>query len=305
MRLDLVTLKVFVSVYEEKSLAKAAEREHIAPSAISKRLADLEHMLHVKLFERRATGMEPTAAGAALIHHVRIIMRNLTQLEAEMVDYSMGLRGIIRVFANTAAMVQYLPGDIRSFLAAHPLVRVDLEEATSPETLRAVADNNAEVGIYGDAAVAADLTVMPYREDPLVLLVQREHDLAGRRSIRFPEALEHEFVGTPKGSSIDTALNRASVDLGIPLRIGIRTSGFDAVSRMVGAGLGVAVIPELISRSYVHTLPVVPVRIEDNWARRQLLIAVRNREALSPAAAAFVDHLTGSQAEAVAAGAGG
>ena len=232
-------------------------------------------------------------------------MRNLTQLEAEMVDYSMGLRGIIRVFANTAAMVQYLPGDIRSFLAAHPLVRVDLEEATSPETLRAVADNNAEVGIYGDAAVAADLTVMPYREDPLVLLVHREHDLAGRRSIRFPEALEHEFVGTPKGSSIDTALNRASVDLGIPLRIGIRTSGFDAVSRMVGAGLGVAVIPELISRSYVHTLPVVPVRIEDNWARRQLLIAVRNREALSPAAAAFVDHLTGSQAEAVAAGAGG
>ena len=76
-RVDLVTLSLFIAVVEETSLAKAAEREHLAPSAISKRLADLELNLDIKLFERKPTGMFPTAAGTALLHHARLIMRQM------------------------------------------------------------------------------------------------------------------------------------------------------------------------------------------------------------------------------------
>lgn len=295
MRLDLVTLKVFISVFEEESLAKAAEREHLAPSALSKRLTDLEHQLKVKLFDRRSTGMTPTAAGAALIHHARMIMRNVSQLEMEMVDYSQGLRGIVRVYANTAAMVQYLPDDLPAFLRKHPCVRVDLEEATSPQALRAVEQNDAEIGIYGDVVVS-NLTVLPYRRDRLVLIVPHGHPLARRTSVRFAEAVPYEFVGTPVGSSIDTALIRAAADAGEPLRLSIRTAGFYAVSRMVSAGLGIAVIPELVSRSYMLTMPVQAILIEDSWAYRQLQICVRDRRTLSPAAAAFVDHLVNPDA---------
>jgi len=146
VRIDLVTLKVFISVFENESLAKAAEREHLAPSAVSKRLTDLEHHLKVNLFDRKHAGMFPTAAGTALMHHARKVMRDISQLETEMFEYSKGLRGVIRIYANTSAMVQYLPGELSSFLRHHPLVRIDLEEATSPETLRAVEENNAEIG---------------------------------------------------------------------------------------------------------------------------------------------------------------
>lgn len=291
MRLDLVTLRVFISVFEEQSLARAAEREHLAPSALSKRLTDLEDQVKVKLFDRRSTGMIPTSAGAALIHHARMIMRNVSQLEMEMVDYSQGLRGVVRVYANTAAMVQYLPDDLPIFLRKHPFVRVHLEEATSPQALRAVEQNDAEIAIYGDVEVSS-LTVLPYRRDRLVLLVPRSHPLARRSSIRFAEAVSYEFVGTPVGSSIDTALVRAAAEAGEPLRLRIRTAGFDAVSRMVRAGLGIAVIPELVSRSYMQTMPVQAILIEEAWAHRQLQICVRERSMLSPAAAAFVDHLT-------------
>src|SRR5262245_39456172 len=94
-RVDLVTLSLFIAVVEETSLAKAAEREHLAPSAISKRLQDLELNLNVKLFERKPTGMFPTAAGTALLHHARLIMRNVSELETELVDFAGGVRGTI------------------------------------------------------------------------------------------------------------------------------------------------------------------------------------------------------------------
>lgn len=170
MHLDLRTLQLFVAVVEEQSVAKAAEREHIAASAVSKRIADLEKEVKVDLFRRHRTGLSPTPAGHALLHHARMLMRDLAQLESELGDYAQGLRGSIRIFANISAMVQFLPADLSRFLTEHPLVRVDLEEAISPLIVRAVADGVAEIGVYGGNIPAPGLTVLPYRRDRLVVV---------------------------------------------------------------------------------------------------------------------------------------
>ena len=95
MNLDLRTLQLFVAVVEEETVAKAAKREHIAASAVSKRIADLEKEVKVDLFRRHRTGLEPTPAGHALLHHARMLMRNLAQLETELGDYEQGLRGSV------------------------------------------------------------------------------------------------------------------------------------------------------------------------------------------------------------------
>ncbi|MEZ5934739.1 MAG: LysR family transcriptional regulator [Alphaproteobacteria bacterium] len=295
MRLDLQTLKLFVAVYEERSLAKAAEREHLAASAVSKRLADLEHELRVKLFERTRSGMQPTSAGHALIIHARRVLHNLTQLEAELVDFASGLRGTLRVFANTSAMVQYLPDDLKSFLGRHPLVRVEIEEATSQATIHAVAESNAEIGIYGDVIQAAHLESMLYREDRLCLLVPEDHPLAEERSIRFALALDHAFIGTPRGSSIDIAITEAANALDRQVTLRMRAGGFEAISRMVDAGLGVALVPDSLARSYVGVRRVRAVTLDEPWVARRLMLCMRSRDSLSPAAAAFVDYLVGKE----------
>lgn len=295
-RVDLVTLSLFVAVVEETSLTKAAEREHLAPSAISKRLADLELNLNIRLLERRPNGMFPTVAGSALLHHARLILRNVADLEADIVDFAGGIRGSIRVHANATAMVRYLPDDLRTFLALYPLVSVELEERTSPRTLRAIADNAADIGVYGDVVVPAELHSLVYRSDRLGLLVPRGHDLDRAGPVRFSDTIRHEFVGPPKGSSIDTALVRAATDLGALLRINIRTAGFDAISRMVDAGLGIAVVPESITGLYSDSMRVRAVKLDEDWAERRLMICVRDVAALTPAAAAFLTHLTRSAA---------
>jgi DNA-binding transcriptional LysR family regulator len=291
-RIDLVTLGLFIAVCEETGLARAAERMHLASSAISKRMADLEQTLNVKLFERKPTGMFPTSAGTALLNHARLIMRNMAELEAEMVDFAGGLRGTIRVQANTTAMAYYLPDDLKTFIATFPNVRIEIEESTSPMTLRAVAENSADIGIYGDVVVPPDLDTMVYRSDRLALLVPVGHALSGLDAVRFEEAVRYPFIGTPLGASIDTALTRAANDLGASLTISIRSAGFDAISRLVEAGLGIAVVSEAAAWLYARSLAVEAVRLEEHWAERRLMICVRDRAALTPPAAAFFSHLT-------------
>jgi DNA-binding transcriptional LysR family regulator len=89
-RIDLTTLGLFITVAELRSITKTAEREHIAASAVSKRLSDLETELRAKLFHRLPRGLELTAAGFALLHHASAILRRLDELEADLSEYAEG-----------------------------------------------------------------------------------------------------------------------------------------------------------------------------------------------------------------------
>ena len=97
MNIDLLTLKLFVAVVEEQGVAKAAEREHIAASAVSKRIADLEKAAKVQLFRRHHSGLRPTPAGHAFLHHARVLMRDLAQMDSEVGEYAQGVRGSLMI----------------------------------------------------------------------------------------------------------------------------------------------------------------------------------------------------------------
>ena len=288
--IDLITLNLFIAVAEEESLAKAAEREHLVASAISKRLADVESNLNVRLFERKSNGMFLTTAGMAFLRHARLITHNVSELESELRDFSEGVCGTIRIFANGTAITSYLPENLKTFFARYPKVRVELEESMTVNTLRAISNNEADIGIYGDVSAPADLTLFEYRVDRLALLVPIEHVLAQKRSVRFVDTLEFSYIGSPRGSSIDTVLARASSDLGVSLKMSIRTTGFAAISCMVAAGLGIAVVPHRVAEMY-EKRGVKVLALDEQWAQRRLMICVRNLNSLTPAASAFLGHI--------------
>src|SRR5208282_385628 len=163
MNIDLVTLRLFIAVCEETSIAKAAEREGIAASALSKRMSDLEASLKLSLFHRHRKGLQPTEAAHALLQHARTLMRDIAQMETEIGEHQRGLKGTIRIQANVWAILQYLPGDLSSFLEEHPMVRVEVEESISSATVQAVESHAADIGIIGSNVPAPGLQVLPYR----------------------------------------------------------------------------------------------------------------------------------------------
>ena len=99
-RFDLMTLRVFAAVAELQSISKAARREHIAVSAVSKRVSDLEEVVGAKLLHRLPRGVEPTPAGSALLHHATIILRSLEQLEGDLSECARGVKGHVRMMVN-------------------------------------------------------------------------------------------------------------------------------------------------------------------------------------------------------------
>ena len=292
MRFDLLSLQLFVAVCEEQSIAKAADREHIAASAVSKRISDLESRLNTPLFHRSSKGLELTSAAQALLHHSRVVMRDLKQMEIELAHHASGVSGQVRVYASVSTIIQHLPSDLREFLAGHPAIRVDLTEGTSQQAVEAVAENAADIGIFGGVAPRPGLRIIPYRSDTLVVLVPADHPLSDKPSVRFADMANYDLVGPSKGSFLDMLVSRAASDLGRPLKMPVRVNGFETVTGMVEAQLGIGLVPEGCAPRYVTSGKVVAVALDEPWATRQWKICVQDGQSLPPPVRLLLQHLT-------------
>lgn len=291
LRLDPISLQLFIAVLEEGTIAAAAEREHIAAAAVSKRISELESQLRTQLLNRTNKGIEPTAAGIALLGLARRALRELDDISVQMQEYASGMRGHVRIFANISAITQFLPAEIKSFLAQYPQIQVNLEEKISTAVTKAVAENAADIGIFIMQPHGHQLEVFPYHEDKLVLITPADHPLATRKAISFADTLEYDYVGLHTGSTINLQLQNAASELGRLVRFSIQVTSYDALCLMVGSGLGIGILPEGVARTYTKTLRLRAIPLPEPWARRELKICVRSFDALPVAAKLLVNHL--------------
>ncbi|WP_353148437.1 LysR family transcriptional regulator [Pollutimonas bauzanensis] len=289
-RFDLYTLQLFIAVIEEGSIAAAAQREHIAASALSKRLSELERMLGTDLFIRRARGVEATKAAQALARGARNLLHHADDLSSELSGYSQGTLGHVRLAANLSSIAQFLPRELQAFLTQYPGVTVDLSEMVSTEVTRSVAENAADIGIYSQADDQYGLTTFPYHKDRMVLVTPCDHPLASRKSVAFIDTLAYDHVGMHRGSAANILLAREAIAADRPLKLKFQVTSYDALISMVDAGLGVGIMPVKATDLYVCS-GIRTVPLTDTWASRQLKLCVRPGEALSAAAQSLLNHL--------------
>jgi len=291
MNYDLTDLRLFVAVAEEGNLTRGAARAFLAPSSASHRIRRLEDALNATLLDRQARGVTLTRAGEALLRNARQVLASLEQMHANLSPFATGIRGHVSLWANTHATHTYLPDDLAGFLRQHPQVSVSLEERTSTDIVVAVAGGEIDVGVLADSGHSAGVDLLPYRQDRLVLIVPRGHALSSRTGVGFAEVLGHPFVMLHAGSSIHTFTMNAAAALGHHLDVRIQVRSFEAVCRMVGAGVGIGMVP----RSAVNTAglaePPVVLEMNEPWAQRDLQICTRKGALLSGFAAALVAHL--------------
>ncbi len=290
-QIDLTSLQLFVAVCELGSIGRAAEREFIAASAISKRLSDLENTLGTALLHRHARGVRLTPAGEGLLHHARAVLFGLEKMQVELAEYADGVRGHVRVHASISAIVQFLPEDLGAFTRSHPQIKIDLEEHLSPEVLRAVKEGATDLGLCNGATGIGGLQSLPYRRDSLVLVVPRGHPLAGEGPIPFEATLTYDHVGLHANSSIHLATHQAATQAGSAVRVRIRVTGLDAMCRMIANGLGVGVMPERAFHLLSTDDALRAVPLTDAWAQRQLVLVARDFSSLPATARLLVEHL--------------
>lgn len=290
--IDLGTLRVVVAAADLGSISAASERLRLAVAAASSRITALEESLGFRVFERSSRGVQLTPAGQMLVQRSRALLTDADRLAQHLQGYSQGLQGHVRVLANTSALLEVLPQRLERFMKTHPLIRIDLEERGSPEIPLALIEGRADFGVVDLPVPPAGLAFTPLFTDTLVLLAQRSHRLATRRRLRLADALDEPFITLNDGTALSNRLLASAADAGKPLNVRMRMRGFDAVCRMVAAGLGVGVLPlEAIAPQLAH-LPLTAVPLSDPWARRTHHIATRTDAPPAPAARTLIRALT-------------
>ena len=147
------------------------------------------------------------------------------------------------------------------------------------------------MGILVAGPAQEGLEFFPYREDQLALIAPYGHPLAPRRSVRFADTLEFDYVGLHATSNTNAQLIHAASGLQRSLRFPVRVKSYDALCLMVEAGLGLGILPRTLANSYGRGLRIKVLTLNEPWANRALAICVRSYASLPIPAQLFVDHL--------------
>lgn len=290
-RIDLTTLQLFIAICEEGNLTRASQREAIAPSAVSKRMHDLEQVLQVSLFERHPNGMTLTPGGESLLHHARVTLLNIEKIAVDMAEHAQGVQGHVRMLANLSSIVEFLPDDLPEFFRSHERVRLDLQERPSADVVRGIEEGVAEIGICSADVSTRGLERYSYRRDRLVIVVRSDHPLADAPKISFADTLDYDHVGLFATSSIYLRSQYTAQQIGKSIRLRVHVPGFDAVCRMVQAGMGIGLIPDRAFEVLSHGMELSAIALNDDWADRELVLIARDPAGLSTTSQLMLDHL--------------
>jgi DNA-binding transcriptional LysR family regulator len=283
MRCDLVDLKLFIHAVESGSITAGAERSHLALASASARLRGMEELLGLALLQRNRHGVVPTEAGRALLRHARGILQQVDSMQADLAAYAGGLKGQIRLLANTAARSEFLPPLLADYLTRHPHVNIELEEKSSHDIPQAIADGMADIGVVADTVAATvfnqDLQSFPFRDDRLVVACAQDHDLVKRngrrRGVTLAELADYDFLGLAGTSALQQHISEQADAMGKRLRYRLRLPDFEAICRMAAGGAGIAIIPEAAAVRHAQSIALRHFHLNEPWAVRKLQVVVR------------------------------
>lgn len=292
MHYDLTDLRLFVHVGELLNLTRAAEKSFLSVPSASLRIKQLEESLQTPLLIRQAKGMQLTQAGETLFKHARIVLQQLEVLHADLRPYAKGVKGRIRLQANSTATNTFLADALSAFLNDNPDIDIELEEQPSREIIASVAKGAADLGIVAGSVAADELDVLPLYSDELIVISHPHDPITRHTSLRLAEMLDDcRFVGLNQFNSIQVFLDRIAHGLGKRVNLRIQVGSYDAVCRMVEAGAGVAVVPRAFAEGYASSDKLRFLPLQDSWARREISLVRHHQRMLPTFSEALIRHL--------------
>src|SRR4051794_19373134 len=249
--LDVKRLRVLREVAAQGSFSAAADSLSYTQSAVSQQIAALEREAGATLVERGARGVHLTQAGRALVVHADAILARLAAAERELESIAGLHGGHLRLVAFPSAASSIMPVAIAEFRRRHPAVELSLEPREPDEAIACVKSGECDVALaiepsfrpLEDPAIVKERLV----DDPMFLVMPREHPLAHKRNVRLEDFAEESWIqGTSTTACPDTGiLLRACNAAGFEPRFAFQSDDYTAIQGFIAAGVGVALIPDL------------------------------------------------------------
>src|SRR3954447_14297572 len=245
--LDVRRMRVLREVALQGSFSAAAEALSFTQSAVSQQIAALERETGTILVQRSARGVRLTESGEALVRHADAVLSRLAEAEAEL-EAIAGLRGgRLRMAAFESAGATLMPLAIADFRSKHPEIELTMTlgepESTEPQLKSGELD--LILGFGSRADQRDDIERHFLVEDPMLLVLPRDHPLAAKRNLRLADLADEAWIGGPQDCECNRLIYGACSAAGYDPRIAFETDDYAAVQGFVAAGVGVSLIAEL------------------------------------------------------------
>ena len=291
MNFDLSDLRAFVASADFGSFRAAADSLNISPSALSRRVEKLESALGVRLFERTTRKMELTVAGRSFVEKARNVLAELESSLFGMEDLGRRLTGLVTIACVPSAVSFFLPNALKAYHQTYPGIRVRLIDETSSVVFLAVARGEADFGLTYIGTQEPDIEFTPILQDPFVLACQRDHPLAGKRSVSWAEIAQYpDYMLLAQGSGNRTLIDNALANAVRQPSWFCEVQHVPALVSMIEVGLGIGIVPKLaLPRDRHRSLVSIPVTGPS--VVRTLGVIRRKNRPLTVAAQHFFDLL--------------
>jgi DNA-binding transcriptional LysR family regulator len=246
------------------------------------------------LLKRGRYGVVPTEAGLDLLSRSRSLLDEADALREGLQRFSNQGGRTVRVLTTSTLMSGVLPQDVAEFLKrdGHQDISVQLDVAPSSEAVMySLRENRAGLGVLWDRVNLSEFQVQPYRPHALVAVMPKDHPLAQRTQVLFTDLYQHDVVGHRATQEAETLLRRSKVIPDQPLKYKAIAAWPEASLRMVGAGLGVTVLPDNVAQPYVELFNLVTVKVNERWAHQNNVLCWSKTRTLSAAERSLVDFL--------------
>lgn len=255
-------LRYFLETVRLGSIRQAAEKLHIAPSAISRQIAMLEHQFGMPLFERHSSGVRPTDAGQAFARQARATIRDFERLHSEIDDLQQLRRGTVRIVCVWAAVANLLYPAVAEFLRQYPGIAFDLQVRGGASVVSSLIDEECDLAIGFEPPPHVDVQWIHSLQDPIVAIMRSDHPLAARSSLTLGD-LASQPVALPDGSTVTRRLlDQAMVDAGLSFQTQVNFNGIGfGIACVRSTGL-LALVPSLVARAEIEAGVLKSAQVE-------------------------------------------
>lgn len=289
--MELTQLEFFMMVVEEGSFSKAAVRVYRTQPAVSIAIRRLEEEIGAPLFDRSQKTPTLTDAGELVYDYARRILALRDQAQNVVSELRLVQRGRVRIGANESTSLYVLPHLILKYRDLHPNVKVEIYRQVSERLPREVLDRNVDFALLAFEPVDSDLESLPILQDELVLIMNPDHPLAKRESVKIKELGQESFLAHNVKTASRQKVIEAFAQDHTSLNITLELATVETIKRFVQLKIGLAFVPHMCVSEELERGTLASVPVQGLTYVRTLWVTHRRQATFSHAAAAFLEVL--------------
>lgn len=291
-KMELRQIKYFIEVAKREHVTEAAYRLHVAQSAVSRQISNLEEELGVSLFIREGRNVKLTPIGEMFLKHMEQAVKLIDDATSEVEEFLDPEKGTIRIGFPSSLAGYTLPTTISAFRERYPNVKFHLNQGSYAYLIEGVIKGEFNMALMGPVPKKEKkITGKTLFTENIVALLPESHPLASKRVLKLSDLRDEPFIVFPQGFILRKIIVDACAQLGFEPMVAFEGEDIDAIKGLVSAGLGITLIPEI---TLIDSLPrsTVKIAVTEPNVSRTVGVIIPAERSLLPTEKLFYEFLS-------------